>query len=262
MSYALITGASKGIGRAIAIRLAQQKIDVLLVARTGSSLQELTTQIKKEYGVQADYFTCDLSASSSAQSIFDWCAAKHYSLSILVNNAGYGLSGAFDQYSTEENRQMLQVNMITPVELVSLFLPQLKTAERSYILNVGSSAAYQAVPFLSAYAASKSFMTGYTRGLQVELKQCNVSVTLLTPGVTRTDFPLRAGVPPKAVKAGEKISMSPEKVANAAIRAMFRGKTEVTTGLSTKLLLAFTWLLPRKWSERTAAGIYNKNDKN
>ena len=256
MSYALITGASKGIGRAFALQLAQKKINVLLVARTSSLLQELSLQIRNDYGVETDQLAIDLSQPDAADQIFGWCVSKKYDVNILVNNAGYGLSGGFDHYSTEENRQMLQVNMLTPVTLISKFLPQLKACPKSYILNVGSSAAYQAVPYMSAYAASKSFITGFTRGLQVELKDSTVSVTLLTPGVTQTDFPVRAGVPVKAAKAGEKVSLSAEQVAKAAIRAMFRGKTEVTTGLITKLTLAFVWLLPRKWIEKTAAGIY------
>jgi len=256
MSFALITGASKGIGRSIANELAARKINVLLVARSENLLIVLADKLKKQYAIEAYWLAIDLSKLDASKKIYDWCHEKSYPVNILINNAGYGLSGDFEKYSREDHLGMLQVNMIAPVELISLFLPQLKNQNKAYILNIGSSAAYQSVPYLSAYAASKAFIVSFTRSLKYELRRTSVSVTLVSPGVTNTDFNTRADIPEKAVKAGEKISMTSDEVAKIAIKSMFNKRTEVITGFITKLTVFLVKLLPKKFTERTAAGLY------
>ena len=154
---------------------------------------------------------------------------------------------------------MMQVNMNVLVELSSLFLPELKRAPKAHILNIASSAAYQAVPGLSVYAASKSFVLSFSRGLQYELRHTNVSVTTVCPGGTDTDFANRANLIEKARKAGEKLNMSADAVAKMAIDAMLAGKTEKITGLVNQIGAAFVWLLPKKIVEKTAAGIYSQD---
>jgi short-subunit dehydrogenase len=246
MSFALITGASKGIGRAIARELASRKIDVLLVARSETLLAELTAEIKKEHGVQSHYLVLDLSRPDAAERIYSWCAGQNYRVSFLINNAGYGLSGSFESRSLEESVDMLNVLILSAVKLMRLFLPHLREQKKAYILNIGSSAAYQAVPYLAAYAAAKSFMVSFSRALKYELRNSNVVVSVVSPGVTDTDFPIRANVPEKGLKTAEKISMSPEAVARIAVSSMFKGRTEVVTGLLTKATFFFVKLLPKK----------------
>lgn len=257
MSYALITGASKGIGKAIATELAARKQDVLLVARSAALLQETAAELAQAYQVKTDCLAIDLSAPGAGEAILAWIKEKEYTVNILVNNAGYGLSGDFDSYTLEDNRAMMQVNMNVPVELTHLLLPMLKQ-QKSYILNIASSAAYQAVPGLSLYAASKSFLLNFSRGLRHELKQSEVSVTVVSPGGTDTDFANRAQVSAKAVKAGEKLNMTPTAVAQQAVRAMYAGKAEIITGFVNKLGAALVWLLPKKLTEATAANLYKK----
>jgi short-subunit dehydrogenase len=258
MPFALITGASKGIGRSIAKELAARKIDLLLVARTEILLNELAAELKKQYDIEAYYLAIDLSQPHAAKKIYDWCAEKNYTINILVNNAGYGLSGDFEKYSSEDYIDMIQVTIITTVELISLFLPGLKKQSKAYILNIGSSAAYQSVPYLSVYAASKAFIINFSRALKFELRKTNVAVTLVSPGVTNTDFAGRAGVPEKSVKAGKKISMTSDEVAKIAVKSLFKKKTEVIAGFITKLTIFLVWLLPKKLVERTGAGFYKK----
>ncbi len=258
MTYALITGASKGIGYAIAEQLAKRKINVLLVARTAELLREAANGISKQYGVQADYLAVDLTATGAAQQIVDWCHEKQYAVSILVNNAGYGLSGAFEGYSLADHHNMMQLNMHVPVELSYLLLPQLKKQPQSYIMNIASGAAYQSVPGLTVYAASKAFMLSFSRGLSYELKQTSVSVTAVSPGATETDFPNRAKVDsPKAKKMAERFNMQPGEVARMAVDGMFAKKTEVVTGFVNKLAVFFAWLLPKSILEKSAASIYD-----
>jgi short-subunit dehydrogenase len=255
-TYALITGGSKGIGKAIAIELAKQKINVLLVSRSAQQLQEVTQSIKESYSVQADYLATDLSLNNAAETVFNWCKEKQYNIFILVNNAGYGLSGAFENSSMEANTNMLQLNMITTANMCRIFLPMLKEQPKSYILNVASSAAYQAVPFLGLYSASKAFVLSFSRALSHELKKTSVSVTVVSPGPTDTDFPQRAELKEKAQKAAQKYNMTPQAVASIAIKAMFEGKREVITGFINKLAAFLAWLSPKSITEITAAGIY------
>ncbi|WP_420149977.1 SDR family NAD(P)-dependent oxidoreductase [Spirosoma sp.] len=257
MAYALITGASKGIGLEIARELARRKFDVLLVARSASILADVARQLASDYGVKTDTFAIDLAESGSAQQVFNWCAEKNYTVQTLVNNAGYGLSGPFEKHSLAEHTDMMSVNMTALVELTYLFLPQLRQQSKAYILNIGSSAAYQAVPGLSLYSASKVFVLQFSRGLHQELRKSSVSVTCVCPGSTDTAFADRAQIGEKGRKAAQKVNMTPQDVAKQAVEAMLAGKTEVVTGLLNKAGKLMAWLLPKGLVEKTAGSIYD-----
>jgi short-subunit dehydrogenase len=254
--YALITGASKGIGKAIASELAAKGFNVLLVARSEPLLEQTAAEITSRYKVTADWLALDLSLPVAPQNVWDWCRARGYAVTALVNNAGYGLSGPFEKYTLQEHWNMMQLNMQTLVGLTRLFLPDLQTRDRAYILNIASSAAYQAVPKLSLYAATKAFVLAFSRGLHQELAHSPVSVTCVSPGATDTDFPNRAQLGEKGMKAAEKFNMSPAVVAGIAVRAMLSGKAEVITGFINKLGAAMAWLLPKGMVEKTAMKIY------
>lgn len=256
MEYALITGASKGIGRAIAEELAAKGHSVLLVARSEELLQRAVTEITSRYRVSADYLALDLSSPNAPQNVYDWCRAKAYDVDILVNNAGYGLSGPFEKYTLEESLNMMHLNMSTLVAMTRLFLPDLHRRSKAHIMNIASSAAYQAVPRLSLYAATKSFVLAFSRGLHQELHKSTVSVTCVSPGATDTDFPNRAQLGEKGMKAAEKFNMTPTSVATVAVKAMLAGKAEVIVGFVNKLGAAMAWLLPKTMVERTAMKIY------
>lgn len=256
MSYALITGASKGIGKAIAFELAAKGYNLLLVARSEDLLRQTGDEIKSRHAVQVRHFAIDLSAHDAAQAIFQFAQQHALAVSILVNNAGYGLSGPFESYSLEQHLNMMQVNCTSVVQLTHLFLPQLKQQPGSHILNISSSAAYQAVPYLSVYAASKSFVLSFSRGLRYELRKTAVNITCVCPGSTDTDFATRAQVGEKAMKTAQKVNMTAEQVGKAAVNAMFSKKAEVITGAINKLGGFLTWLLPKKVLEGGAARIY------
>lgn len=256
MEYALITGASKGIGRAIAVELATRGYNVLLVARSEDLLQQVAGEIAARYRSRTDWIALDLSSPDAPQSVYDWCRAKGYEVSILVNNAGYGLSGPFEKYSLEEHWNMMQLNMSTLVGLTHLFLPDLRRRSKAYILNIASSAAYQAVPKLSLYAATKSFVLAFSRGLHQELHGSPISVTCVSPGATDTDFPSRAQLGEKGLKTAEKFNMSPTAVASIAVKGMLAGRPEVIVGLVNKLGAVMAWLLPKSVVEKTAMKIY------
>jgi short-subunit dehydrogenase len=257
MAYALITGATKGIGRAIAEELAKRKINVLLVARSEDLLTEFTQYLFQTYAVQAYYLTVDLSETNAAEKIFDWCSINDLSVRILVNNAGYGLSGPLEKYSLPEHVDVMQVNMIVPVELIYLFLPELKEQPKAYIMNIASSASHQAVPGLNTYAATKAFILNFSRGLRYELKHTNISVTAVCPGATNTDFIRRANIKStRAIRLAKKFDMQPEKVAAIAVKGMFENKAEIIPGLINKLSRLLVWLVPKSLSEKGAAKVY------
>ena len=256
MKYALITGASKGIGRAISQELASRGINVLLVARDYLLLEELANSLKAAHQIEAHYLALDLATTDAVSKLNQWIETNNYSINILVNNAGYGLSGPFTDYPIAEHKAMMQVNMTVPVELTAALIPQLKNNQPSYILNIVSSAAYQSVPGLSTYAASKAFMLSFSRGLRYELRKKGISVTAVSPGSTDTGFATRAKVGAKGLKAAEKVNMTPEAVATIAVKAMFNKKAEVITGFINQLGAFLVWLFPKKLAEKTAAGIY------
>jgi short-subunit dehydrogenase len=256
MPTALITGASKGIGKAIAEHLAKANTDVLLVARSEDLLQELAASLHQAYGVKTDYLAIDLSMDDSPSRIYDWCIENNHKVNILVNNAGYGLSGHFQDHSLLLHLDVMKVNMNVPVELCYYFLPMLLDQKEAYILNIASQASFQAVPGLNIYAASKAFLQSFSRGLQYELRKTHVSVTVVYPGSTDTNFAETAKVGAKALKAAQTFNMSADKVAEASLNAMFSRKTEATIGMINKVGKFLVWLMPKKMSEKAAANIY------
>jgi short-subunit dehydrogenase len=256
MNYALITGASKGIGRAIAEALASKKYNILLVARTEETLVAVSNHLREKYKVNTSWLALDLSHPDAANQIFNWCTDNKYQVEVLVNNAGYGLSGPIEKYTVQETNDMLQVNINALVGLCRFFIPKMKTLPNAYILNIASTAAYQAVPLLTTYAAAKSFVLSFSRGLYHELKSSTVSVTCVSPGSTDTDFPYRARVSEKVINTAKKVHMSPQAVAQQAVKALFNRKPEVVTGKLNKLGAFLVWLLPKSLSEKTAMNIY------
>jgi uncharacterized protein len=254
--YALITGASKGLGKSMALQLAAQKIPILLVARSEHALAALAQEIRNKYQVSCEFLAIDLSITNAPSQVLEWCQTKGYAVSILINNAGYGLWGRFDALSLDAQMDMLRLNMLSLTRFTHLFLPELKRHPQSYILNVASTAAYQAVPTLSLYAASKSFVLSFSRGLAFELKGSSVSLTCLCPGPVNTFFTERAGMTEAIKKTAEKFGMDAEAVARIGLKAMFAKKTEVIPGFTNQISAFFVPLFPKSLIERIAASVY------
>jgi short-subunit dehydrogenase len=256
MEYALITGASQGIGKAMAGELARRGFPLLLVARSSDKLQQVAGEIRSRYQVKVDWLALDLSAADAPKKVVEWLTGKDYAVQALVNNAGYGLSGLFEEYPLEDHLNMMQLNMTTLVSLTRLMLPILARQSRAYILNTASTAAYQAVPRMSLYAATKAFVLVFSRGLHQELRGGPISVTCVSPGSTDTQFVERARIGAKGLKAAQRVNMTPEAVAAIAVKTMLAGRAEVITGVVNKLGAAMAWLLPKGLVERTAMKIY------
>lgn len=258
MAYALVTGASRGIGRAIALVLAQRGYNLLLVARSGEQLLALAREIEQKHQREARVLALDLAAAGAAETVATWVTQQTSQLDILVNNAGYGLWGRFEQLSLTEQQNMLQLNMSLPVALTHVLLPALRRAPKGYVLNVASTAAYQAVPSLALYAASKAFLLSFSRGLRYELKSSNVSVTCLCPGATTTSFADRAGMGSELQATANKVSMTPAAVAEIAVAGLLAGEAEIIPGVLNKVSAGLASVVPKGIVEKIAAGIYEK----
>jgi len=261
MTYALVTGASKGIGKSIAFELAAKGYNILLVARSEKLLAEVAKEIDEKFAVKVGFLAIDLSQTDAPEKVFDWCTKSNFEVSILVNNAGYGLWGMFDKLTLTEQLNMMQLNMQTLIALTYLFIPILKKNKTTaYILNTSSTASFQAVPTLSVYAATKAFVLTFSRGLKIELEKTPVKVSCLIPGATDTGFMDRANM--ETLKEfAKKFEMSPDEVAKIAVADMFKGKLEIIPGISNIVSAIGTKLLPKKWSDTIAAGIYLKKLK-
>jgi len=255
MSYALVTGASKGIGKAIAHELASRMYNVLLVARSGELLKALCDDIGSRYGASCHAFAADLSEPDAPARVHAWIEKEDFPLSVLVNNAGYTIWSAFEQSDLDAQFNMLNLNIRAKLSLTHRLLPRLHRQPRAYILNVASTSAYQAVPTMSTYAASKAFVVLFSRALRIELARTGVSVSCLSPGTTDTDFMNRANMHALRETA-EKFNMKAEEVARIAVKGMLAGKAEIIPGFVNWFSAKMTSLVPKAVSEKVAAGIY------
>lgn len=254
-NYALITGGSKGIGKAIALQLASKGSNLLLVARNESELQKVADEIKANYQVEVDFFATDLSSPDAVDAVFKWTTDHNYAINILVNNAGFGIFGRFEEVPLVEQLEMLAVNMNALVKLCHLFLPSLKAQPQAYILNISSTAAFQALPTLALYAASKSFVLSFSRAINYELKHTSVSVTCICPGPVETSFADRAGLG-ALDKMAQRFNMQPNEVARIALKAMYNRKIELTPGFTNKIGAFASRILSKRFLEKTAASLY------
>lgn len=260
MPYALITGGSKGIGQAIAECLAQRHTDLLIVARTENIMAENARQWKEKYGIEVHYYCYDLRLPDAARQVFDWVHIHQWPVNILINNAGYGRWGKFNELSLDSQQKMLRINMHTLFDLTYLMIPLLQKNHPAYILNVGSMAGLQAMASLNAYAASKAFVNLFSRALHDELKPLDISVTLLSPGSVNTNFVSVSGMH-HMENLARKTSMSADAVAQAAVKALFQKKKQVTPGFPNRLTAFAIKHLPKAWVEHIAASVYKLKEK-
>jgi short-subunit dehydrogenase len=233
-SYALITGASEGIGKAISIELARKGYHQLLVALPDGKLQQHAQHLREEYSIKADTLGIDLTETDADNRIAEWIESNNYKVQLLVNNAGYGYLGSFDNFDRDFYRKLLQININTVVGLTRLLLENLKSHKRSYILNVGSIASFYPMPYKIVYAASKYFIFSFSRALREELKRGPVSVSLLCPGPVRTNPGVMERIN-AAGKLGRISSISAEQAAHRAVKRLLNGRWLATPGFSAKL---------------------------
>ncbi len=241
----LVTGASKGIGRAIAEEFARHGHDVILVARGQDQLESAARSIADSFGVKVTALPMDLSGVDAPRRLFEWVTASGAEVDILVNNAGVGMSGYFSDGDHTRMTGMLRLNMLALSQLTHLFLRPMLERKRGRILNVGSIVAYfSGAPNWSAYVASKHYVRAFSRGLSRELKGSGVAATLVSPGATATDFVRTADT---AGMLAYRASRGPSvrQIAKVAYQACQDGKVSVIPGGLNKLMAFLGELHPR-----------------
>lgn len=239
---AVITGASSGIGREFALLLAQHGYDLVLVARDLERLASLARGIEELQGRQTLVLPIDLASPAGVGKVYTQCAQRSIVPEILINNAGFALYGPFVESDLADHRSMLQVNVLTPVELTRLFLPAMLERRRGYVLNVASTAGFQPGPKMANYYATKSYVIALSVALAQEVKGSGVSVSVLCPGPTKTEFHSRAGIRHTPVAA--LAFTSARAVAETGYREMLKHKTIIIPGALNKIGAAGVRLLP------------------
>ncbi len=255
--YALVTGASQGLGAAIARQLAERGYDLLLVARSETKLAAVGAELSGRFSVHVYYFSADLSTDLGVNKLCEWIRQKGYAVAVLINNAGYGLWGRFDNLPIADQSNMIDLNVRSLTQLTYHLLPSLLTHTRSYLLNVGSLAAYQAVPTLAVYAASKAYVMQFSRALRHEFGKAGLSVSVLNPGPVATGFGERAGMQ-SLKRLMDRYNMDAEVVAMQAVGGLFRRKSEIVPGIPNKIAVLAARLLPKSLLERIAANLYDQ----
>lgn len=253
---ALITGASGGIGEAFARKMAASGYNVILVARSADKLHALEQELVATYTITATGLPYDLTDPGAPQAIYETLQAQALTVDLLINNAGYATYGKFHEADLQKELNMIQLNITTLVDLTHRFLPSMVARRRGRILNVASTAAFQAGPLMAVYYASKAFVLSFSEALANELEGTGVTVTALCPGPTASGFQARAAMEEsKLVQSG---LMTSEAVVERGYAGLLAGETVVIPGLYNQLGALAPRFLPRKLITRTVRNMQER----
>lgn len=243
--WALITGASAGIGATFANQLAAQGWSIILVARRVDKLTKLQSNIAEKYQVKCHTLALDLSDANANQQIFSFCEDNNIEVSMLINNAGYGVPGDFDAVDWQTHQDMLQVMLRSVVELCHLFYPAMKQRQNGYIINVASLAGLTPpTAGHTLYGAVKSFVIKFSHSLHLEAKDQQVHVTALCPGFTYTEFHDVNGTRSLVNQMSKKLWMNAEDVVKQGLNAVMKNQAVYINGWRNKVIASLTKILP------------------
>ncbi|MDL0432289.1 SDR family oxidoreductase [Marinobacter sp. TBZ242] len=251
MTYVLITGASAGIGEVFARTLAAQKQNLILVARREDRLVTLAAELSEQHDVKVEVLAADLATADGTEKVSSTVAASGWKLNGLINNAGFGDRGAFTELSLERQLSMIQVNVTSLVSLTWRLIPNLQESTGAFIINVASTAAFQAGPKMAIYYATKAFVLSLSEALHEELKDAGVAVSALCPGATESEFAAEAHMTDtRLFKAG---TMPAEAVVR---KALARRRTAIVIpGLRNLLMVWSGKFSPRLITRRLAGWL-------
>ena len=253
---ALVTGASSGLGVDFARQLASKGANLVLVARRQDQLCGVAAEIEKEYAVLAHPIIMDLAEPTAPQALYDQLKQMGIQIDILVNNAGFGIFGNFVELPWDRQKAMLDIDIIALTHLTRLFLPEMISRSFGYVLQVSSNGAYQPTPTYAAYSAAKSYVLSMGEAINYELRGTGVSVTVISPGVTATEFLKVSGQSPSLYQ--RLVLMDSKTVARIGIESMLRRKSSVVPGFINSLVAFSTRLLPRRMLASLAYYSMNK----
>ncbi|MGK4188493.1 SDR family oxidoreductase [Rothia koreensis] len=250
MSTTLITGASSGIGEELASRFAQRGEDLVLVARRRDRLEALADRIGDEFGVDVEVIDMDLADVHAARELRDRVGSRR--IDTVINNAGFGLSGDVADLDPEDLDAMVKVNCLALTGITSRFLGDMVARNHGTIVNIASTAAYQPVPHMAVYAASKAFVLSLTEALWAETAEHGVRVLAACPGPTETEFFEHAGR-----KAAVGRMRSAGQVADALMEALDGGSPSFVDGWLNRLIAKGSSFLPKAWVLKIAGAAVN-----
>jgi len=257
--YTLITGASTGLGKAFAKECAQRNMNLLLVSLPDEDLPKLCEELKKEYGIHVYCKETDLTDQKAVFDFANW-VTENFRINILINNAGIGGTQVFVDSETEYLDNMIQLNIRAMTLLTRLFLPELKKQPKAFILNVSSLAAFSPVPYKTIYPATKAFVHHFTRGLAAELKDTNVSVSVLNPGPIKTNSDVIKRI--NGQSSYVKLSiMTSSEIASIAIRKMLKEKPVIIPGFMNRFNAFFIRLVPENFRIFVGTRIFKREKK-
>jgi uncharacterized protein len=240
---AVVTGASAGLGEHFARLFAQDRHDVVLIARRRDRLDQLAAELHQRHGVQTTVIAADLSDPKASLHVHEELTRAGIEVEFLVNNAGFGTSGAFAESELARQLDMIELNVKALTHLTGLVLPSMIARGSGRILNVSSGAGFLAGPFMATYYASKAYVLSFTEALADELRGTGVTATVLCPGPTATEFAQVAGLGTAALFKG--VAADAASVARYGYRAMLAGKTVAIPGMAMKLAVQSFRVSPR-----------------
>ena len=250
MKYTLITGASGGIGEAFARRLAAEKYNLFLVARSGAKLKSVCDELSEKHGIDARYLAIDLTGECSDLRVFEETEQAGFEIEWLINNAGFGSMGDFAKLELEREAEMIELNVLALVKLTHRFLGPMRARRNGAIINVSSGASFQPIPFFATYAATKAFVTSFTEAIAEENRPFGIRILALCPGTTDTGF-FEASRIEERIKV--KGVQTPEQVVETALKALKQGKTKVVSGWVNYFIASAVNIFPNSLITRAMA---------
>lgn len=252
---ALVTGASSGIGKAFAERLARDGAHLILTARSRDRLEALASQLRSQHGSRVTCIEADLAQPAAPQFIFAEVQRQKLQVDLLINNAGFGAAGDFASLPLERQLAMLQVNVLALVALAHLFIKPMLQRQAGAILNVSSTAAFQGVPYFAVYSATKSCVLTFSEALWAEGRDQGVRVTALCPGATASNFQAVAGTAHRKFRG--KVQTA-EEVVNVALEALKQGRSQVVSGWHNKVMVQMQRFVSRKTVIQAAERLFKQ----
>ena len=249
--WALVTGASAGIGVALAEELAAGGANLVLTARRRDRLEELARKLTAAHKVKTEVFPADLADPTAPERTYSFTKDHGLEIDLLINNAGFGKYGELHKVETQRLLDMVQVNCNAVVHLTRLYLPEMVARKRGDILILASTASFQAVPYISTYAATKAFDLLFAEGLAEEMKPYGIRVCALCPGSTESEFHTVSGQ-----EKFKRRAETAEKVARTGLKALAAGKSYVISGMGNYLGAHGERLVPRRFVTKIAAGMF------
>jgi short-subunit dehydrogenase len=238
--WAIVTGASSGIGKALAFEFAKGGFHVFLTGRNEAALADVAAECSKSFHVSTEIFSADLSRLDSIDKLISALLSKSRSYEVLVNNAGFGIHGDFASSDIDQELQLLNVQLAAAMKLTKAILPSMIANRSGKILNVSSVYGFAPVPHQSVYSACKAFLLSFSTSLRNELEGTGVTVTVFCPGITQSEFRTRAGIAVKNKDSG----MTAEVAAQIAYTETMRGKVIVVPGFPNRLFVFASRVLP------------------